>query len=665
MDYATSAAFAVSPPVDIEIEGDEKPSEVQKLPTPQFFTDALLTVLARLVNYRAEAPVKVDRSTLYRPVLIEAGINPDTHPLVLSGHWPLHQSGNKPSLFRKVNLCFRYRKEASNPLVYQERNHVWGLTKKGAQVALEARRLEDPDFLPDWNVTGSYFSRRGPHFRNRLQELATSVGFEGELDFEAFIRIDGISQAQTTVGGNKKSIHLREVLQAMCPELELPPIPSNKFFRTAVVDMIAEKADYRANVGVRFDSDVNDEVLRRLDINPDTDPRVTSGLWPKVGKGSLYRQINLALTKQRVHFSQVPKSVEPVVIWVGKGVYALTERGIEQAMERKPAPAPVDPAQLVRDWLNQEISKGLLETMRSVLSNKLSKSYNLGEIDDLINSYLCEILGSEKFAERIASGNIPTHRTLSSWACRRAYSRFRNAGKDAHQRTLREANTARERTRDTDGELDKETIHEAVVSISTFGEHTPIHLVNNPEGQVNPRSGSHTGTPLLDVSDPVDTEEAVLASIDRARGLKRLEQTIKRNKPGAPERYWGIFEQTCEGLSCKEIAEKEGVSRNRAASLMASMREALDQGRINSDRAATIMEYISDRPGTTASELESEFGYGLKTITQICGWLQESDCLREHKIRKARSYSISQKGVAVLRERADAGEWSPATHVIV
>ena len=655
--------------------------EPLKLPKPSFFTDALMLTLGELVNFRSDVQVSADLETVYIPVLRAAGIDPDTHPQILAGHWPIRGTGPQKNkgLYRKVQLCYRYRKE--NGFCHQTggKRHKWGLTDQGVEFALRLKReaLGDDTWFPDSNFSYSFL--KSEEVRKGVQALALHLGHPGGLDFDQLIQADGLAPLQG------EGVQIVDILQALDPEFEIPEIPSVSLFHPVVVDLLGEKTDYTANVGVLVDSVFKAEVLRRLGVD---DIMVTSGAWPLTGKPSLHRQINLSLTKQK---SDTPLCGEAKTIGVARGVYGLNEAGVKDALSRlapevvekvekveKVDPEPVDTqpsvddgAHLVRSWLNEQLSKGLLSTMHQVLSNKLAKSYNLGEIDDLINNYLADILASKAFQERIIRGDLPTHKTLASWALRRAYSKFRNAGKDAHERSLREANTSRERTRNLEGDLDREAIHHAVVEISTFGEHTPIHLVNTKEGQDSAMAGHHSGMPLLDVVDPLDAEDALTAALDKQRGLARLEKAVKAHKAGAPDRYWGIYDKVCDGFSCKEIADAEGVSRNRAASLTASLRDSLSDIRDDSERAAAIMEYVQEEPCSTLQDLESEFGYGLKVISRICDWLCESNWMecQGYQPKKSRrsipTFLITQRGETLLSERADATEWDLSTHVII
>jgi DNA-directed RNA polymerase specialized sigma24 family protein len=310
------------------------------------------------------------------------------------------------------------------------------------------------------------------------------------------------------------------------------------------------------------------------------------------------------------------------------------------------------------EWLAEDVDR-ILATIRKQLGGALAKSRNIGEIDDLAHNYLADIMSNDTLATRLAEGHAPTKWTLASWARLRAYSKFRDAGRDAHSRAFREANTAVERGPEDVADIDMAKIHDAIVEISLPTEATPIHLATNREGRQDFVAGSGSGSSaLVDVMDDLDPEERMICALDRERGLARLEQCVKTQKKGAPERYWGVYKAVAhEGLSTKEIAEREGVQRNRAASLTQDMRTALRSSLSDSQRALDILQYVKEEPYATERDIHEDLGLQFTDIVRIVGALKNSGWLEAEFMKATKraegSYTITRRGSALIREQAD------------
>jgi hypothetical protein len=281
-----------------------------------------------------------------------------------------------------------------------------------------------------------------------------------------------------------------------------------------------------------------------------------------------------------------------------------------------------------------------LDAIHKRLAGQLPKSRNIGEIEDLVHDYVSNAIRLNSIGRWMENhpGRRVTDRMVANWALRRAYSKFRDAAKCCHQREFRDARTKEERevfeaSRDNrfQGEA-AQKCHEEVAKHSEGATCVPVHLTLSTEGKRDLFAGTPSASaPLVDVVDDTEMEARIIHHIDRGRGFTMLEDAVRLGKPGASERYVGIFKAVYEDdKTTHEIAEQEHVRRNRAASLTQDMRGALRANLLPplSNEAKAIFKELLDEPFSTEDDLRTELGFDLSVVNTVLkelsssGWLE-------------------------------------------
>lgn len=773
------------------------------LPTASFFYEPLIDALGELTDYRSDEGVPM--GDVIKPTLLKAGIDPETHPHVVSGHWPLRGTGNG-NLRRVITWAFRNQRERycgqKTPLTVMVDWGIWGLTEAGVEAAME-RRLEEESA---W---------RGPEWsRNRTEEW---VGDHGKITSllsavaDAFgVEIDASEEIKSMVEQNALGDILREVEDGTAEEPgiidllimingplpEAPSLPSPTKMYDDVVVTLCETLGYNVDGSVSTSPELYNAVLRRhFGIEPSEHPLVTTGLWPLKGKPSLYRSVQFAMRAQTDTLkSQCVECGKPVSLTViqsnqrhcghckakiplaypgsrlfttfhktpGKrDRWGLTSKGIAFAVVRQSQALGVDVTSFwlsrrdealeplgelitkrfarisqgrahdlqkmfldklrsedtyrqriqagdlpldeeiiqqcyqfvdeqfhrsngTADWFNVD-TESKMQIIRERMAATLTKSREMGEIDDLLHEFIVNIIrrdGITTYMERNPGRNV-TPRMVANWAINASYSYFRDASKDCHGREFRNALSKRERRaraalkdprREDEWEEARETLHHQTAKHTAGTSCTPVHLTANSEGRDTHRAGSVYGTsaPLMDVmADHVDQEERILHEMDRQRGLSMIEQAIRNHKPGAPDRYVDIFRYVAgvdqdedgryEGdpnkdLNCREIAAIEGVKRNRAASLTQDMRAAMRASLADTQQAIHVLNYIEELPGAKECDIHEDLGLDYSDIVKMSLRLIEDGYLEAEQINDTEScYTLTKRGQAVVREHNNPG----------
>ena len=247
----------------------------------------------------------------------------------------------------------------------------------------------------------------------------------------------------------------------------------------------------------------------------------------------------------------------------------LTQAGIQAAIEVRKDHAQQN---LTTFWLGTVMAE-CLPAMEKHLSIRYPRSQAFNEIMDIAQGYLVNLMERDGLYKRLRDGQQPTISQLCFWADRHACSRFRNEGRDAHTRAFKGAMTDRDRRllreMEEGGSPDLLTDTMVVTNIA------PIYLQADEDGkEAGVMTATSINAPLLDIWGG-DLEEEVIRKLDRKRGLQRMENVMRRRKEGAQDRYVRLTWAIIDGNDVNDIAASEQVSRNRAASLLATVRRTL------------------------------------------------------------------------------------------
>lgn len=301
----------------------------------------------------------------------------------------------------------------------------------------------------------------------------------------------------------------------------------------------------------------------------------------------MYRRIYLG-AQQRSSTYTKKRKILPLFVMSDDG-WGLTEAGVAAATKIRPAFARYHNVEvevggkthtvrrMVRNvtqvWLDGQLSAGLYEiVLRHLLHEpRLSKERTSGEITDHFHQFLSDVIRRDSFHRWLARGDAPTVRQMCLWATRKGISAMRKYAKDALHRHTRGALTARERA-------EGRCCRDAMIA-SRF----QVVIEGGEEGR--PETGERV---IVDPSD-VERREHDLAS---AQGIDRVREAVRLHKPGAPDRYERVFGLMLQGTPVAEIGRLEGVSRNRAASLMADTRAAIRAAVQSSLDARALLQYV-------------------------------------------------------------------------
>lgn len=106
--------------------------------------------------------------------------------------------------------------------------------------------------------------------------------------------------------------------------------------------------------------------------------------------------------------------------------------------------------------------------------------------------------------------------------------------------------------------------------------------------------------PMKELEDP----QPLLRTIMKRREYQNtVEKALLLLMPQANSRYVQIFQLMCDGYTLAEISRQMGVSRNRAASLTAKVRDTLRKTEMLSHKAKKVLTYIMENPWSTDKDV--------------------------------------------------------------
>lgn len=300
-------------------------------------------------------------------------------------------------------------------------------------------------------------------------------------------------------------------------------------------------------------------------------------------------------------------------------------------------------------WLDGTVDASYLAKLEAHLSARCSRSKQFNEIGELVNRFFLALIQRDGLREQLAAGNHPTPSDIRNWAYRSALSKWRDEGRDAQTRAFKGCRTEKDlRLGDGDGEADLEDTHHDVVNRSLPSDAQGVFLTPDDEGSSGALvSGSSSAFPLLDVVGG-NLEDEIIHKLAGHRGFSIIEHALRREKAGASDRFARILHMMREDMGFRDIGDAEGVSRNRAASLVADLRIALQKAMTTSEVAARILRFVRDEPFATLEDMEapeSEGGLGERVDVSILDALVSSGRLR----REGRGcYRITTSGTSAL-----------------
>jgi hypothetical protein len=231
------------------------------------------------------------------------------------------------------------------------------------------------------------------------------------------------------------------------------------------------------------------------------------------------------------------------------GVWSLTAAGIEAALHQCPQlalPKSVGPNVTAR-WFNEHLTpeRGqaqsmLFNLMMAAIKRHLPGTYRAELVEDSIHTYIVRAIHRDAFAAKLQAGKL-TYGQVISYCVNSGRTDARNLGTDPVSRELLGARTEQERK----------------TGRFMLDPEVPITMDTD-------------GNPVLP-----DTAGDFTTDLDFERTWDRIEDIFHDLMPQAGDRYLKLLAWRAQGCSLAEIADKESVSRNRAAAMLAEARRCL------------------------------------------------------------------------------------------
>lgn len=252
-------------------------------------------------------------------------------------------------------------------------------------------------------------------------------------------------------------------------------------------------------------------------------------------------------------------------------------------------------------WVAGTIDAVYFSKLEAHLSARCKRSEQFNEIPDLIHKFLLNLISRNGLRNMLMAGRHPSPSDIRNWVYRGALSIWRDEGRDALTRAFKGCRTEKDLRLDAETETES---HQDTVARSIPSENQGVFLAEDGEGQ----SGSLVGVgsaafPLLDVVGG-NMEDELIHWMSGRRMLSLVEEAVRRQKRGAADRFARILAMLRGEYSLHEIGAAEGVSRNRAASLVADLRAAMQRAVASSGLAVRVLQYVRKEPYATLEDME-------------------------------------------------------------
>lgn len=397
-----------------------------------------------------------------------------------------------------------------------------------------------------------------------------------------------------------------------------PSNPTPKHFQAPALWLIAVRAGFRPDVKVHVGHQVRgrhcpfkDEVLRLSGFNPDDESSLPFTLWGSTSE-ALYEQIFRAVEERTMRWHENhPSDTLPLYREADTGGVSLTEYGVAAATKLHDAfntpqvkkdchgNVMIDPrtgdalverrfGNVTAVWLDAQCQEGLVETMveRLMHDSQLGPEQATGLLLDHVQDYMLKVIRCDSFRSWLERGDAPRIGQLCEWAKRKACSTFRKRSRDVHGRHRFGARTEKERA---EGGPLTATLQVSPYTVAITGKDTDE-------------------TPLETnrvIVDPV-TAQIMEHTVHGEIGMQRVREAIRRRKSRNPDRFVALFDLMVAGHTVAEIGEEMGVSRNRAANLMAALRTAIREAEAEGREARLIIRYLKTEPFGTIEDIRED-----------------------------------------------------------
>lgn len=404
---------------------------------------------------------------------------------------------------------------------------------------------------------------------------------------------------------------------------------------------------------------LRDRILRVAGVNPE-DPSTflpnNTGRIPSLNgsDSSLYKILEWGIHNVQAGIKGAEWGGIALTVRGENGSWALTEAGVALATsvhhhyrpgapneqgEWVPFPGVDDGIHSARNvtccWLDAQIREhGLRDRLIETLSSthQIRKEIETRAVDDHVDHWFELAIRRDGLRTRLATFDPPPFRQIKEWCLRSLWTTLRSRAQDADGRATSGAMTERERVSGTGPAKD-------AMAASSF---TRIITRSEDTDEVS--------------EDLVDTDALSRTQHDRdfAIGMKHVEQAFQELRPGNADRLSRIFGMMARGEQVHEMAEAEGVSRNRMASLCGAVRNALRDAKQSSDDMYLVLDYLRENPWSTRDDLAEDDD--LKVVSDLDGTLAALD-------EKGRIVSrVFKTGVGYAVEPDEAARFLASRH---
>jgi hypothetical protein len=276
------------------------------------------------------------------------------------------------------------------------------------------------------------------------------------------------------------------------------------------------------------------------------------------------------------------------------GKWALTAEGTAKSVNLRHLYTTTN---VTSYWISRRVDDDYIGRLVATLTQWCPRSAQFGELEDLINGYFANIVRRDGFRKRIAQVRQPAFSDVKQWVYNAALSTWRDEGRDAQTRAFKGARTEKDLRQENDDDV-------ATRSVATDAQ--AIFLVTDGDGDTGTMASSGgLPMPLVDVLGG-DLEDEMIHALTWRRGMERAVAVVRKAKAGAPDRFDRLLREVAEGgANVQDIEEAEGVSRNRAGTLVTSLRTVLDRERDLAGLAVRVFGYLKKNPFSTLADMES------------------------------------------------------------
>jgi hypothetical protein len=267
------------------------------------------------------------------------------------------------------------------------------------------------------------------------------------------------------------------------------------------------------------------------------------------------------------------------VLDVDGDTLTLIDQG--HALEVRPQ---FDSRNLTAQWVDEFFTAARYKDLNKFLGARIVHSRDQDEVMELGHEFIRRLINADSLRKRLLAGSTPLPSEIKSWAWRRVLTIFRDEGTDAQTRTIKNSRTDRDLQNNTPAEAFK--------------------VDPNAQFNVVYEDGENDTRVMSDVVE-VSPQARIEHTLYARQQVERIRATIAKTGPAQRARYERMLGYLQEGMGVAEIAAAEGVSRNRAAILLADLRKTCQRAEDQTEGAAVLLDYLQNEPFATLSDLRS------------------------------------------------------------